>query len=97
MDPSDLVDLLRDSKLMFTMRSGSKVSEMEEESDTRNFAFATLVATRSLPAGHRIEFDDFIPKRPSKGDFLSSQISELINLELVLSIYEGDHLYYSHF
>ena len=95
MDPSDLVDLLRDSKLMFTMRSGSKVSEMEEESDTRNFAFATLVATRSLPAGHRIEFDDFIPKRPSKGDFLSSQISELINLELVQSINEGDHLYTS--
>ena len=96
MDPQELKQLVEDSRLMYLMRGGSKAHLVQEEDDTRAFAIATLVSTRRFEAGHVISLEDFVPKRPASGDFLSKDIHSIIGRKLRVAITEGMHLLDSH-
>lgn len=92
MDPLELRELRTMSEQMSLMRGGSKIDLLKEEDDTRNFAFATLVAAVDISKGSKIEPEMFVPKRPSLGDFMSKDLASLIGQTLKKDIRVGDHL-----
>ena len=92
MDPNELRELRTMSEQMSLMRGGSKIDLIKEEDDTRNFAFATLVAVSDIAQGTLIVSDMFTPKRPSLGDFMSKDLPSLIGKSLQKDIKAGDHL-----
>ena len=51
MTPKELIDLRRDTDLMFQMRGGSKEKEIKEEDGIRDFALATIVAIKDIKQG----------------------------------------------
>jgi sialic acid synthase SpsE len=96
MTPSELRQLKNQSYSMFLMRGGSKIDLVEAEEDTRNFAFATIVVTRPLCAGHILTLADLTPKRPRLGDFAASQIFDLVGQKLKEDIDYDTHLLNHH-
>ena len=68
MDPSELKELKKNSLLMFKMRGGSKETEIPEEDGIRDFAFATVVATKDIKKGEYLSKSNTWPKRPGIGE-----------------------------
>ena len=77
MTPDELQDLIKGSQIIYDSMQGKKFP-VSEESVTSAFAFASVVATRNLPAGHLISRQDITLKRPSGGDFGPSEFNDLI-------------------
>lgn len=92
MDPVQLSSLRKESELMFEMRGGSKEMPIKEEQDTRDFAFATLVALKDIKKGDILTEDNCIPKRPSKGDIYAYEYYEYLGRSALTYIKEGSHL-----
>ena len=92
MDPNQLSVLRKESEIMFLMRGGTKEKPIEEEQDTRDFAFATLVALKSIKKGDILTEKNCIPKRPSKGDIYAYEYYEYLGKKALMDIKEGSHL-----
>ncbi len=92
MDPVQLSSLRKESELMFAMRGGTKEMPIKEEQDTRDFAFATLVALKDIKIGDILTEDNCIPKRPSKGDIYAFEYYEYLGRSALANIKEGSHL-----
>ena len=78
---------------MHLMRDGNKDTLLQEEDDTRNFAFATLVATRTINKGSTICKDDLTAKRPGTGDFLACDLDKVVGRRVLNSIMPGSHIF----
>ncbi len=92
MTPNELKELQEGSYTMYKMRGGSKVELLGEESNTRDFAIATLVYTSNLPKGHILTRHDLTPKRPRVGDFDACDLELLIGKELAVDTKADTHL-----
>ena len=93
MDPRELRELRRDSEIMHLMRDGNKDNLLQEEDDTRNFAFATLVSTRAITKGSILCKDDLTAKRPGTGDFLACDLEQVLGRKVLNSIMPGSHIF----
>jgi sialic acid synthase SpsE len=96
MTPQELSSLRRDSEHMFLMRGGTKKVDIPEEEATRNFAFATIVATREINIGDVISEKNTAPKRPALGDFSAREHSQILGMKVSTKIAEGVHIRREH-
>lgn len=80
-DPSEWRDLMAGCHELFLARGGAK-NEIKEEQDTRNFAFASVVATRDIQPGEILSRDNLWVKRPAGGDFASDDYESLLGLRV---------------
>ena len=76
MTPPELSELISASKIVAQARGGNK-DDIDEEQITRNFAFASVVATRNINAGEVLSPENIWVKRPSGGSFQANQLEEL--------------------
>ncbi len=77
MTPTELNELITGSRIIYQASKGSKIP-VDEETVTSDFAFASVVATRNLPANHVLTRSDITLKRPNGGDFGPSDFDGLI-------------------
>jgi Sialic acid synthase len=97
MTPNELKELKESSEIMFKMRGGSKVKEIPEEDAIRDFAFATIVATRNLKAGEIITKDNTWPKRPGIGQILAREHEQIIGRKIKKNVKKDNHISYPDF
>lgn len=90
MDPTMLIELLKASEFMASARYGVKGIYPEEE-DTRNFAYASVVATRNLSAGETLSREDIWVKRPGSG-ILAKHYESLIGKRLTSDVQKNTQL-----
>ena len=67
MDPPELSDLIRGSRVLFEARGGGKTI-LAEEQPTIDFAYACVVTIREIPAGAALTRDNVWVKRPGTGE-----------------------------
>ena len=79
-DEKELSDLIIGCNTLFEQRNGGK-SFLQEEQITRNFAFASVVATRNISKGQKFNYQNLWVKRPGSGDFKASEIRKLIGIK----------------
>lgn len=77
MDGKAMVELIKGSAAIGKARGGRK-GAVKEEQVTMDFAFASVVADREMPAGHTITEVDIWVKRPGTGDFAADDYDYLI-------------------
>ena len=92
MDAKELYELRVQSEQMFLMSGGSKVEQIKEEQNTRDFAFATYVATADIHAGDVICEGLAVPRRPACGDFSAAFPEMLIGKRALTTINAGEHI-----
>lgn len=92
MDPFELKELRLYSEQMYLMRGGSKESMLPQEEVTRQFAFATFVATTEISIGDTLTVDNIVPKRPGLGDFYARDHALIIGKKVKHAISKGDHI-----
>jgi N-acetylneuraminate synthase len=68
MDPVELKELIKGSKIIFSARGGEKCA-VEAESPTIAFAFASVVAICDIEPGQQLTEENIWVKRPGGGDF----------------------------
>ena len=77
MDPSDLKELLKASKIVRKSIPGSKYLH-PSEMITSKFAFASLVASKNIKKNERFSLKNICPKRPGTGDFLAYDYKKIL-------------------
>lgn len=85
MNSAELSELIRASRIVHEATKGNKFP-VEEENVTIAFAFASVVATKRLKAGHKIRREDITLKRPAGGDFGPTDFNKLIGKEVTEEI-----------
>jgi N-acetylneuraminate synthase len=91
MDPQELKNLILGSKEIFLARGGTK-KPLKQEIVTMNFAFASVVATKNILKGEKINTNNIWVKRPSGGDFSPSDYYKLIGKKAKRNISKDEQL-----
>jgi N-acetylneuraminate synthase len=76
MDPDSLKSLIEGSQIVYLARGGDK-SPVEEETQTKSFAFASVVAIQDINPGQSLNYENIWVKRPSGGDFPAIELEKL--------------------
>ena len=92
MDPKDLINLRKESELMFKMRGGSKELDIKEENDTRAFAFATVVCTKNIAKGEILSLDNCWPKRPGIGEITAWEHKKILGKKTKINLKKEQHI-----
>lgn len=77
MDPSDLGNLIEGSEEIAKCRGGKKFP-VEKEKDCMDFAFATVVTTKTINQGEKFTKDNIWVKRPGSGEIKAEEYEEII-------------------
>lgn len=77
MDPISLKELTNGSNTIFLERGGYK-NTVSEESQTKAFAFASVVATKNISKGEILTEENLWVRRPSGGDYSAADYDSLI-------------------
>jgi len=91
MDPIHLKELIVGSQEIATMRGGYKEA-VEEEQPTIDFAFATVVAIKSIKKGELFTRDNIWVKRPGSGEILAEEYNNLLNKKSLSDISIDTHI-----
>jgi len=94
MDPIALSNLINDSNNLFLMRGGKK-EPVKLETKTINFAFATVVAIKSISKGEILTKKNIWVKRPSSGEILAKNFQKILGKKAKKTILKNQHLKYS--
>jgi sialic acid synthase SpsE len=77
MDPRALAELIRDSRILFQCRGGSK-GVLREEQPTIDFAYASVVSITAIKAGETFGPENLWVKRPGTGEILAEEFDSLM-------------------
>jgi sialic acid synthase SpsE len=91
MDESAARDLVVGSELIWQMRGGTK-EPADEEKVTIDFAFATVVAIRSIQRGEILTENNLWVKRPGEGGIPAEKYRDLLGKIVVRDIQEDEHI-----
>jgi N-acetylneuraminate synthase len=91
MTPDELTDLINGSAEIAKMRGGKKEAAKEEQV-TIDFAFATVVAIKSISKGDTITKENIWVKRPGIGEIRAEKFDDLIGKKATRDIGEDEHL-----
>jgi N-acetylneuraminate synthase/N,N'-diacetyllegionaminate synthase len=91
LDPDGFVEYVRMVRLASQMRGQSGKKVLEIERDVRKVSRQSLVATRNLPAGHRIGEHDLRVQRPGTG-IPASALPSIIGQRLGHAVKAGEML-----
>ena len=78
MDPYELSELIKGSKVIHSALGGDKKPSVEEQS-TMDFAFASVVSLKAIKKGEYLNTDNIWVKRPGGGDFLAKDFNLLLS------------------
>ena len=92
MTPNELRELKENSHLMFQMRGGSKMNNLPEEDPIRDFAFATVVATKNIQKGDNITKSNSWPKRPGIGEIPANEHDLILGKKVNKDIAKDFHI-----
>ena len=84
-DEKQLKELINGSKKIFTALPGIK-KPVKEEKSTMKFAFASVVATKNIKKGSKLNRDNIWVKRPGTGDYLAKDYTKLIGKKVLRNI-----------
>src|SRR5690606_28924002 len=85
MNPEELRELIKDSKELYQCLQGGK-NILEEEKLTINFAYASIVSTKSIKKGEYFSSHNIWPKRPGTGEFKAKDYDELLGKQAATDI-----------
>ena len=91
MNRSDLSQLIQAASVLRQERGGSK-SMLPEEQVTRDFAYASVVATQDMEAGDALTAATIWVKRPGTGDFHAREYRGLIGRKAARPVSAGTQL-----
>jgi len=91
MDPIHLKELIVGSQEIATMRGGNKEA-VKEEQPTIDFAFATVVAIKSIKKGELFTKENIWVKRPGSGEILAEEYNDLLNKKSLSDISIDTHI-----
>ena len=74
------------------MRGGTKEKEIKEEDGIRDFAFATVVATKDIKIGEKFTLNNTWPKRPGIGEIKARDHDLILNKLSKREILSGMHI-----
>lgn len=94
MDPEELKQLIQGSAEIAEMRNGKKEAAKEEQV-TMDFAFATVVAIKSIKEGDILTKENIWVKRPGKGEIKAEDYNLLLGKRARKSIILDQHLKWS--
>lgn len=96
MDKNELKELIEGSKEIYDMRGGRKEASKEEQV-TIDFAFATVVTTKSLKKGDILTKDNIWVKRPGIGEIKAEYYNDLLGKKINKDIDYDEHLSWNDF
>lgn len=76
-EPDELDNLIRDSKIIWRSLGGHK-DILNEEKPVIDFAYASVVSIKDIKAGDELNEDNIWIKRPGNGHFLADDFEKLI-------------------
>jgi len=91
MDPSALADLIAGSKAIFYASGGDK-SDIDEETVTKKFAFASVVADKNIKKGEQFTESNIWVKRPGTGDFSAEDYESLLGHYALTDLQKGQQI-----
>lgn len=94
MDTEELKALIEGSKEIHQMRGGKKEAAKEEQV-TIDFAFATVVTTKSIKKGDVLTKNNIWVKRPGTGEIKAEHYESLLGKKVVKDIDNDEHLLWS--
>ncbi len=97
MTPDELRELKKSSIIMYEMRGGSKKNEIHEEDAIRDFAFATVVASKDLKKGDIITKMNTWPKRPGIGEIPAFKHESILGKVINKNISKDIHISFNDF
>jgi sialic acid synthase SpsE len=77
MDEKELASIIETSKIIFRQKKGKK-SYLKDEQVTRNFAYASVVASKSIKKGEKFTYKNLSMKRPGTGYFKYVHLKKII-------------------
>jgi sialic acid synthase SpsE len=94
-EPQELRDLLEGSTAIWQARGGHKLIQQEERG-VIDFAYASVVTTRSIAKGETLSRDNIWVKRPGTGHFLAKDFTHLLGKVAKCDIAENCQLQSEH-
>ena len=91
MDGDAMAQLIKGSKILKLERGGTK-SALKEEQATIDFAYATVVAIKSISKGELLTEDNIWVKRPGTGEILAESYNDLLGKRVLHDIPCDSHL-----
>tara|TARA_R110001632_G_scaffold28927_2_gene76997 strand:+ start:20192 stop:21223 length:1032 start_codon:yes stop_codon:yes gene_type:complete len=95
MDETACKELIEGSRLIWTMRGGTK-EPAKEEQVTIDFAFATVVTIKNIKAGEKFSKENLWVKRPGTGKILADKYNDILGKTATKDINTDIHLNWSH-
>lgn len=96
MDPVSLQELIYGSAEIALMRGGKKEAAKEEQV-TIDFAFATVVSTKTIQKGQELTKENIWVKRPGTGAIPAEEYNNLLGKTATKEIGKDEHLTWSDF
>lgn len=96
MDPIALKELIIGSEEIAKMRGGKKEAAKEEQV-TIDFAFATVVSTKTIKKGDTLSKENIWVKRPGTGEISAEEYNALLGRVVTKDIENDEHLSWSDF
>lgn len=94
MTPDEMSDLIKDSAEIAKMRGGKKEAAKEEQV-TIDFAFATVVTTKSIKKGEVFTKENIWVKRPGTGEIKAEHYNEVIGKFATRDMETDEHVSWS--
>ena len=91
MDEENAKNLIRDSKIVYSMLGGKKEAAKEEQV-TMNFAFSTVVSIKKIKSGETFTTENIWVKRPGTGEIMADKYESVIGKVAKKSIPNDHHL-----
>ena len=91
MDPSELKELIKGSKIIFQAKKGKK-KQLKEEAKTVAFAFASVAAIKNISKGDILSENNIFPIRPGNGFFKIKDYPTLLGKFASKNIKKGNQL-----
>jgi len=92
MDPKELAELIKGSKILRQERGGNKNELIKEEQVTRDFAFATVVTIAKVKKGEIFSNRNIWVKRPGVGEIQAEEYESLFGKRATRAIDVDEHL-----
>ena len=92
MDPKELSELIKGSKILRLERGGNKNELVKEEQVTRDFAFATVVTIAKVEKGEIFSKRNIWVKRPGVGEIQAEKYEGLFGKKAARAIDIDEHL-----
>lgn len=94
MNPKELSELMKSSMEISLMRGGKKEA-IPEEKVTIDFAFSTVVSTKSIKTGELLTKENIWVKRPGTGEIKAEFYKRLLGKKVLRDIAKDEHLKWS--